>query len=637
VKREDRDLGMDRPISRRDFLHGVGAVAAATWVPGRAFADQVLAVGAGAIDPPALTGLRGNHPGSFEVAHELALGGRTDWGTVREPDSEVYDLVVVGGGVSGLAAAYFFREQKPDARILILDNHDDFGGHAKRNEFRSGDRTLIGYGGSQSMETPSEYSATATGLLRKLGVYTDRFESNYDQEFYRRNGLGGGVYFDRENWGVDRVIPYEIVRFSDYMPIAPSSISPEAAVAQMPLSDPAKKELLRLLVTEENRIPDVPASERLAYLRSISYREFLTRHVGIRESEVFAVLQDLSTDSGVGIEAASALGALGYTGLPGLAAAGLDRDFGQRGDPYIHHFPDGNASVARMLVRSLIPRVAAGSTMEDVVTARFDYAKLDEANSNVRLRLQSTAVRVANDGAPAIAKRVGITYVHAGRAERVWARSCVLACYNAIIPHLCPELPEPQREALGYAEKTPILYTNVLLRNWHAWKKLKIGAVAAPGSYHAVSILDFPVSVGKYAFSKGPEDPIVVHMERFPHRSNSGLTTREQFRAGRHELLSTSFETIERSIRRQLAGTLTDGGFDPAREIEAITVNRWAHGYAYWYSPLFDPEFEDDEYPHVLGRKRLGRIAIANSDAGAHATIDSAIDQAHRAIEELAG
>jgi spermidine dehydrogenase len=182
-----------------------------------------------------------------------------------------------------------------------------------------------------------------------------------------------------------------------------------------------------------------------------------------------------------------------------------------------------------------------------------------------------------------------------------------------------------------------MLYTNVLLRNWHAWKKLKIAAVAAPGSYHAVSILDFPVSLGKYSFSQGPEDPIVVHMERFPHRSNSGMSTREQFRAGRHELLTTPFETIERSIRRQLAGTLAEGGFDPAREIEAITVNRWAHGYAYWYSPLSDPDFADDEYPNIVGRKRRGRIAIANSDAGARAMIDTAIDQAHRAIGELSG
>jgi spermidine dehydrogenase len=127
-------------------------------------------------------------------------------------------------------------------------------------------------------------------------------------------------------------------------------------------------------------------------------------------------------------------------------------------------------------------------------------------------------------------------------------------------------------------------------------------------------------------------------MERFPHRSNEGLTSREQHRIGRYELLSTAYETIERNIRSQLAGMLGDGGFDPARDIEAITVNRWAHGYAYWYSPLFDPVYEDDDddrYPHILARKRFGRIAIANADAGASANINSAIEQGYRAVYDL--
>ncbi len=244
-----------------------------------------------------------------------------------------------------------------------------------------------------------------------------------------------------------------------------------------------------------------------------------------------------------------------------------------------------------------------------------------------------------HDGDSNSAKQVGITYVRGDRAYRVQARSCVLACDNAMIPYLCPELPAPQREALSLQVKTPMLYTTVALRNWQAWKKLGLGGAVAPGSYHINAMLDFPVSLGGYSFAKDPDDPITVHMERFPHRSNEGLTLREQNRIGRREMLSTSFETIERHIRSQLAGMLGSGGFDPARDIEGITVNRWPHGYSYtWYNPLFDPVYEEDDderYPHIRARKRFGRIAIANADAGANAMFETAVEQGHRAVTEL--
>ena len=274
--------------------------------------------------------------------------------------------------------------------------------------------------------------------------------------------------------------------------------------------------------------------------------------------------------------------------------------------------------------------------MDDIVEAAFDYSELDREGEPVRLRLLSTVIRVKHDGDPKSAKRVQISYVRGDRAYRVQARSCVLACYNAMIPHLCPELPKSQREALALQVKRPILYTNVALRNWKAWKKLEVGAVVAPGSYHIIAMLDFPVSLGGYSFVKGPDDPIVVHMERFPHRNNEGLTPDEQHRAGRHELLSTSFETIERSIREQLGSMLSSGGFDPAREIEGITVNRWAHGYSKGSNPLFDAySRRDPSAPHRRARKPFGRIAIANSDAAARAMLESAVEEAYRAITEL--
>ncbi len=637
MKTRDKELGMGRPIKRRDFLNGVAVASLSSMIPGQEHfgADGLDAnmAGKGGVYPPLRTGMRGSHAGSFEVAHQLGREARTDWGPVQEDGSEDYDLVVVGAGISGLAAAHFYRKGHPEARILILDNHDDFGGHAKRNEFQLGDRIFLGHGGSQSLQEPGGYSKESINLLRDLGIDTQRLGEYFDQQFYHRHGLSDGVFFDRSSYGVDRVVPYPVSDYSAFLPLLKSQLSAQAAVAQMPLGAKARFEMLRLLEFNEDRLTGIPAAEQKKYLRQISYRDFLSKHAGVTDPEVFKLLQGLTSDAGGSIEINSALGLMGYMGLPGLRATALT-DYSVLDEPYIYHFPDGNASVARLLVRKLIPGVAAGSSMEDIVTARFDYDRLDEPSSSVRLRLQSTAVRVENDGPHQSAKRVGITYVRNGQANRVWGRSCVLAGYNAMIRHLCPSLPEEQRNALAKADKTPIIYTNVLLNNWRAWKKLGIGCVSAPGAYHSVAFLDFPVSIGDYKHSQGPDQPIVVHMERFPKGDDPMAPMRDQIRAGRHELFSTSFESIEREIRSQLSGMLSSAGFDAAEDIEAITVNRWGHAYSNWYSD-FDHKFADGAYPHIIGRQRHGRIAIANSDAGASTMMQSAIDQAHRAIGEL--
>jgi spermidine dehydrogenase len=268
--------------------------------------------------------------------------------------------------------------------------------------------------------------------------------------------------------------------------------------------------------------------------------------------------------------------------------------------------------------------------MEDAVTARLDYGRLDDPDSPARIRLNSTAVRVRHRGASGQSGEVEVTYVNGGRAYKVRAGKCVLACYNAIIPSLCPELPDSQQAGLANAVRSPFVYTNVLIRNWKAWQKLGIHHVFATAGYHTEVKLDFPVSLGDYRHSRSPDEPIVLHMERAPHKA--GLPRHEQKLAGRRELLETSFETCERNIRSELNRLLADGGFDAARDILGITVNRWPHGYANWEVP---PDWAGTEPPWVIGRQRFGNIAIANSDAGASALTQAAIDQAFRAVDEL--
>jgi spermidine dehydrogenase len=230
---------------------------------------------------------------------------------------------------------------------------------------------------------------------------------------------------------------------------------------------------------------------------------------------------------------------------------------------------------------------------------------------------------------------VAVTYVNANRAYRVHTKSCVLACYHVMIPHLIPELPQAQKNALREQTKAPLVYSTVLLKQWRPIKQLGLGAAECPGSLHQLVLLDYPVSLGAYSLSDSPDHPMVLTMSYVPLAEQYGMPPKEQFRKGRFKLFSMSFADFETAIKEQLGGMLGAGGFDPDRDIHAITVNRWSHGYAYQGSQLYDPGMTPEMGPHVLGRRTLGRITIANSDSAARAYMDAAIDQAWRAVQEL--
>jgi spermidine dehydrogenase len=622
-----RELGIDRAITRRDFLNGIAVGVASASLVG------VSRTSAGAplpadYYPPALTGLRGSHVGSFEVAHQVRDGAFLSFPRLDVATGEEYDLVVVGAGISGLAAAHFFRKMMgADKRILLLDNHDDFGGHAKRNEFTHQGRTFIGYGGTMSIETPFPYSYVARSLVDELGIDVERYPEFVDEGLYRKLGLSRAMFFDRESFGEDRLVPKMPSRDTgDWRPFL------EAA----PLSSKARADLIRLYDTREANdcFPGLSPAEKRERLARLSYQDYLVKHAGVT-AEALPFLRHMSFRNNKYIDTCPALEAA-KSGAPGFAGLGVDEtprlDWGE----YTFHFPDGNATIARLLVNRLIPRALPGEhDMESVTQARLLYPHLDEEGCEVRMRLGSTVVRVEHEGPAAKADWVRLAYVSEGKVFGVRARNVILACYNSIVRFLVPELPEKQKAALAESAKVPLLYTNVFIRNWKAFEKLGVSRVSSPGMYHSSVSLDQPVSIGGYPCPKSPEEPIVLHLSRSP-ASPGVLPRREQLRAGMYELFTTPFEEMELSIRDQLARVLSGGGFDPREDILGITVNRWPHGYSYTPDTLSDPDVPELERPHVLGRQPFGRVAIANSDAGAAAFTNTAIDEAHRAVSELA-
>ncbi|MDE0743713.1 MAG: NAD(P)-binding protein [Woeseiaceae bacterium] len=621
MNNKDKQLGMSVDISRRDFINGVGVTIGASFTT-----DVLASTDIGAQDmpgyyPPELTGMRGSHPGSFEGAHSLRDGMVFD--TVES--NEEYDLVVVGAGISGLAAAYFYQKNtNKNARILILDNHDDFGGHAKRNEFSVDGKTIIGFGGTMFLEEPSGYPVNAKQLLIDLGVDIQRFYKYFHHDLYSSYGLTRGVFFDKETFGQDYLAVGEIDDVNKF--------------ANAPISETAKRDLVRLYEDDNIYLPKMSSEEYYSFLEGISYETYLREYADMPD-EIIKTMQSAARGVwAVNIDAfpASAAWIYGYPGFGNIDPVDQEQELTE---PNIFHFPDGNATIARLLVRHLIPKSAMGNSMEDIVTARFKYNELDNPSSNVSIRLNSTVIKAKHYNEN-LSGDVEVSYLRDGKIHTVEAKKVIMACYNSIIPRLCPEMPTMQKNALKNCIRAPLVYTNVLIRNWHSFVKLGVYRITTPGMLHHNIRLDFPVSMGDYHCSTNPGEPIILHMQYVPG-DHGNPSARQQFLEGQKTLLSTPFEELERSIRNQLSRVLSPGGFDVANDILAITVNRWPHGYAYSYDSqsdriAFDTDaFSISQQNWVIGREVFGNISIASTDSASNAMTETAIEQANRAVGDL--
>jgi len=608
-------------IARRDFINGTLMVAGASMLPFKSSSQAVMAALKPEYYPPALTGLRGSHPGSNEHAHNRALTQQTDWGPTTDLKEE-YDLVVVGGGLSGLSAAYFYQQEHgKDKKVLILDNHDDFGGHAKRNEHTMDGVTRISYGGSQSLVQPNHAHEIVRNLLEDIGVDLDRFKTAYDTDFFKRHNLGAVTYFNKRIFGEDKVVKHPFCDYPGFVEgLLRPTLSHEKAAQQSPLSKKGKQQLLRVLKGNPHTLK-APKKEWRQYIRSHSYFDYLQTTLGVDDPGVLRMARHSALDwasSGTDvmtIATAKSCGALGFA-----PKAVYDED-----NPYIYHFPDGNAGVARALVKKMIPGVGEGNNAEELVLSKFKYAELDKSSNAVRIRLNSTVVNVRHGGDPKNSSEVFVNYINDNKSHELKAKSVVMACYNMMIPHIVSGLPEEQAAALRLQSKSPLQYSSVGLRNWRAMKEMEIGLAMSPGNMHQAVFMDFPVNMGGYEYTKTPDNPCVIQMISCPYGETVGAPRLEQYREARYRMLGLQFKDYEEEIRSHLSGMLPRKLFDFDRDVESITVNRWGHGYT-----VGGPEGSVKK-----GRQPFGRITIANCDSAPGADAKTAIDMASRAVNEL--
>jgi len=627
-------------ITRRDFLNGMAIGAGAgLLMPGQVIGQTTASLASSKLPgdyyPPTLTGMRGSHEGSYEVAHALAWNGQKP--SSYEELDEHYDLVVVGAGQSGLAAAWYYRKKMgPAARILLLDNHDDFGGHAKRNEFHQDGNMVLGLGGAQNIEPMSSYSAMAIELLKDIGIDDQALAAmtaNTPDDYMLGGKFGASNGMTIPAAGGHKTLSGNWLEFFH------GGQGYGAAVKELPIPEEEQAKLIAFFGGDRDFLDDLSLLEQYRYVKSVSYNQFLTVRVGLAEETLpilGAFTRVLLGPAGWNLTVLEALS----VGCPGLKAMGwltnrlsdLAGAFVLGDAPVAYIFPDGNASVARLLVHKLIPNVApAMKGFEDVAISNFNYEALDLDDNSTRLRLNSTVVGVKETAL----NHVRVDYVEKGQPLSISADHCILACYNGLIPHLCPEMSDQQKEGLSYGVKVPFVYANVLLKNGRAFAGLDTTFTQCPyDPFQWVSAAP-TVTSGGYQPPQSPDRPMAAFMMASPTPADiKGMPARELFRLGRHKIYGTPFKDYEQQIRDQLQGMLGQYGFNHETDITAITVNRIPHGYAYSYLGLDDPDWDEGHAPHEIGRAQFGRISIANSDSEAMPLMQAAFDAAWRAVQE---
>lgn len=615
-------LGMHEPISRRDFINGTLAAGAGVWMGVRA---PALPFGPDAAD--AWTGFggigdyarsNGNTYDVMSVAHAMR-DGKYERAIARATDTgETYDLAVVGGGLSGLAAAVFFQKRR-GGRCLVLENHPIFGGEAKRNEFLVDGQTVVAHQASAMFPVPKAGGWTA-GVYDMIGMDRSHFEYERWSGPSPEMPLGQTPYGQSRNYGF--WFGPKFGQRPGVWVIDPWGRQLEGA----PLSDDVKADLMRYrTVRDDGPRPQKEGDAISRQLDTITLEEHLMARHRISRATVREFLSPVE-GGGYG---------LGPDVLSAYCAYAPETEYPDDGDATLgdQMFPDGNAGFARLMVKTLIPDAFAGPrTVEAVWRHRVRFGALDRRGQPTRIRLNSTVVRVEHVGDPARAPHVVLTWVKGGRLFRARARRVVMAGGNWTTKHIVHDLPASHRDAYAQFYRSPCLMANVAVRNWRFLYDMGMtGARWFEGIGNYLSIRKMATIGGSDSF--GPDSPTVLTLKVL--FAQPGLPIGEQGSRGRAEMLGKSFAQYERALREQLGDMFAPGGFDPRRDIAGIILNRWGHAYVNPQPGFF---FGVDGKPaprDVLRDQPHGRIAFANTDLTGAMDHRNAIAEAERAVGQV--
>jgi spermidine dehydrogenase len=646
-EKEAKKLGMGENMTRRDFmgstLLGVGAGLMTMAAPGvirSAFAKPP--VGSSGLE---MTGLTSAWTGPGGIGDYAKANGNTHevvnaaHGDIRNHDLDKYlatatetgetlDLIVVGSGISGISAAYTFNKERPNAKVLLLDQHPVFGGEAKQNEFEVDGTHLWAPQGSTGMVFPAEQA-------KKYGFYSEfEKELGFPDEFVFQTpkNLSSDYLIARDAWSPMHVgwEQADIGYFYESKGFVKNAWANGWKDAPIP-----DKQKLDMMILENYRTPPRrPDWEK--WLDSMTYQDFITKVVGVGPEVTQYFNHEMSAmGCGLGADIVSAYSALNFL-QPGVIGYMLDLEK-SKGDPsdevYLVSLPGGNAAIARRLVQKMIPGSFSGKTFSQVVLGSINFKALDNPNQSVKMRLSSTVIAVAHDGDPATAKGVVVCYVKNGKLYKARAKAVIMAGQQHVNRHICRDIPKSYHDAMSTFHHAPMLTINVALKNWKFLDKLGISAARwFEGFGWWLSLRRNVLIDGKETMPLDPNKPVVLTMYNpFPL---PGVPFPTQCTAARMQLFGMSYADIEGAVRQQLTKMFASSGFDAKRDIVGITTNRWGHAYVV-DPPGFFFGKDGKEAPKDIIRRRFNRMAFSHSELTGAQMWETAAEEGTRAAKQI--